>query len=81
MENSDSKILRQVFDVGVKCAEEHSDDDSYDNIHFERVIKKIEWRFKRKIKCPDYDAILDNCCEYHFRSFKAGVYYCTRFNE
>lgn len=33
--------LLKVFEAGKKCMEEHPDDDTYDDIHFERVLKTL----------------------------------------
>lgn len=36
------KILKKVFNAGKRCAMVHPDDSSYDKVHFDRVIKKVE---------------------------------------
>lgn len=41
MENKLEQDLLKVFEAGKKCVVEHPDDDSYDKIHFERVLEKL----------------------------------------
>lgn len=33
--------LRFAFDAGIKCNQEHPDDDSYDKVHFKRVTDAL----------------------------------------
>lgn len=37
-----STPFKKIFDAGKRCAIQHPDDNTYDKIHFERVMKKVK---------------------------------------
>lgn len=49
MANQLEQDLKLIFDAGKKCLEEHPDDDSYDNVHFERALNNVSPEFSKAI--------------------------------
>ncbi len=35
-------VYKKIFNAGKKCALQHPDDNSYDKIHFDSVMKKVK---------------------------------------
>lgn len=40
--------LQMAFNAGIKCNQEHPDDDSYDQVHFNRVLDSISLPLKEE---------------------------------